>query len=170
MSGEKLSTSAGTTNTVANIKKIIDPEQHNTEDNGKNRWARIAVECNSIINRKSQSIEKNCPITKSLSDECENIIFPSTTIVKTYRMDSIARTKPTTATTITTTFTMPSIAVTATTETSASTSSLSKIGGCGKQRSAKIDFVRFDSVETIYRHTDHDEIMQRATIKDEIKR
>lgn len=60
----------------------------------------------------------------------------------------------------------PSIAVTTT--TSATSAIATKRSG-GK-RSTKIDFVRFDSIETIYKQTDHDDLMQRAKIKDEIKR
>lgn len=62
------------------------------------------------------------------------------------------------------TFQTPTIAVTSTTSTT------SAIATKPSKRSTKIDFVRFDSVETIFKQTDHDEIIQRAKIKDEIKR
>lgn len=186
MSAEKLSVLADSEKTVAAKRTTATAG----DGPGKNRWTRIAVECNSIIgrkhrdNRRAPSTTKILPLTDASTltadnktiavtidkdssenyNECEDIIFPSSAIIPnepSATMNTVARASSTTA------FTMPSIAVTTTTETSASTSSLSKIGG---KRSAKIDFVRFDSVETVYRHTDHDEVTQRATIKDEIKR
>lgn len=63
-------------------------------------------------------------------------------------------------------FQTPSIAVTASTGT---TSSITTKRATGK-RTAKIEFVRFDSVETIFKQSDHDDIVQCAKIKDEIKR
>lgn len=64
------------------------------------------------------------------------------------------------------TFQTPSIAVTASTGT---TSAITTKRATGK-RGAKIEVVRFDSVETIFKQSDHDEIIQRAKIKDEISR
>lgn len=64
------------------------------------------------------------------------------------------------------TFQTPSIAVTAST---GATSAIQTKRVAGK-RGAKIEVVRFDSVETIFKQSDHDEIVQRAKIKDEIKR
>lgn len=64
------------------------------------------------------------------------------------------------------TFQTPSIAVTAST---GATSAIQTKRATGK-RAAKIEVVRFDSVETIFKQSDHDEIVQRAKIKDEIKR
>lgn len=64
------------------------------------------------------------------------------------------------------TFQTPSIAVTASTGT---TSAISTKRTTGK-RAAKIEFVRFDSIETIYKQSDHDDVVQVAKIKDEIKR
>lgn len=61
----------------------------------------------------------------------------------------------------------PSIAVTASTDpTSALTTTKRGVG----KRSTKIDFVRFDSVETIFKQSDHNEIIKQAKIKDEINR
>lgn len=163
---------AGSGKTVAALKSV---ERKRSAD--RSRWTRIAVECNSIIGRKRRSDRAPAALADGAADnktvavtigsdssenynECESIIIPSTTTEQSSTMEaSGARPPPTT------TFTMPSIAVTSTAETS--TGSLGRSGG---KRSAKIDFVRFDSVETIFTHTDHDEIMQRATIKDEIKR
>lgn len=65
-----------------------------------------------------------------------------------------------------TVFQTPSIAVTASTGT---TSAITTKRGTGK-RAAKIEFVRFDSVETIFKQSDHDDIVQVAKIKDEIKK
>lgn len=64
------------------------------------------------------------------------------------------------------TFQTPSIAVTAST---GATSAITTKRTTGK-RAAKIEFVRFDSVETIYKQNDHDDIVQCTKIKDEIKR
>lgn len=64
------------------------------------------------------------------------------------------------------TFQTPSIAVTASTGT---TSAIQTKRATGK-RAAKVEVVRFDSVETIFKQSDHDDIVQRAKIKDEIKR
>lgn len=63
----------------------------------------------------------------------------------------------------------PSIAVTS------SSNDLSAGDGNGTEepvtgKRSKIDFVRFDSVETIYKQLDHNEIVLRAKIKDEIHR
>lgn len=63
------------------------------------------------------------------------------------------------------TFQTPTIAVTGSMGTS--TIQSKRIAG---KRATKIDFVRFDSVETIFKQTDQDDIVQRAKIKDEIKR
>lgn len=63
------------------------------------------------------------------------------------------------------TFQAPTIAVT----NSTGSSTIHTKRATGK-RTAKIEFVRFDSVETIFKQTDHDDVVQRAKIKDEIKR
>lgn len=61
-----------------------------------------------------------------------------------------------------TTFQTPTIAVTETTDTI-----VAKRG----RKAAKVDFVRFDSSETIFAtNTDHEDSVIRAKIKDEIKR
>lgn len=85
-------------------------------------------------------------------------------------METMPTVRTTTTTTIvspaSTVFQTPSIAVTASTGT---TSAITTKRGAGK-RATKIEFVRFDSVETIFKQTEHDEIVQVAKIKDEIKR
>lgn len=63
------------------------------------------------------------------------------------------------------TFTTPTIAVT---ESTNETLCVSKRG----KKSTKVDFVRFDSTETIFSPTSNDteDMIKRAKIKDEIKR
>lgn len=58
-------------------------------------------------------------------------------------------------------FTTPTIAVTESVDTTIA----SKRG----KKSTKVDFVRFDSTETIFKQTDQEDIVERAKIKDEIK-
>lgn len=63
----------------------------------------------------------------------------------------------------------PSIAVTSSSnDISAGDDNDTEKSGTGKR--SKIDFVRFDSVETIYKQLDHNEFVQIAKIKDEIHR
>lgn len=78
---------------------------------------------------------------------------------------SMARTTTTIVSPASITFQAPSIAVTASTGSSAITTKRS-----GGKRATKIEFVRFDSVETIFKQSDHDDVIQCAKIKDEIKR
>lgn len=99
-----------------------------------------------------------------------NLDCPKTVMIRHVSVTTSA-TIPTIRTTATivspasSTFQTPSIAVTATT---GSTSALTTKRSTGK-RAAKIEFVRFESVDKVYKQSDHDEI-QCAKIKDEIKR
>lgn len=63
-------------------------------------------------------------------------------------------------------FQAPTIAVTGSTGTSTTIQTRRTAG----KRATKIEFVRFDSVETIFKQNDHDDIVQRTKIKDEITR
>lgn len=100
-----------------------------------------------------------------------NLDCPRTVMIRQVTVTTSA-TMPTVRTTTSivspasTTFQTPSIAVTASTGT---TSAITTKRSTGK-RAAKIEFVRFDSVETIFKQSDHDDIVQCAKIKDEIKR
>lgn len=89
-----------------------------------------------------------------------NLTVTTTTTLPT------ARTTTTIVSPASATFQTPSIAVTASTGT---TSAIQTKRATGK-RAAKVEVVRFDSVETIFKQSDHDDIVQRAKIKDEIKR
>lgn len=135
-------------------------------------------ECNSIINKEhSEWSELNAGSDATFGNSstnanneianynrCGQVDLALTTITTTLMTTMAPAIRTTTSPT---TFTTPSIAVTTTTETTSALAS-KRIGG---KRSAKIDFVRFDSVETIYKQTsaDHDEIIQHAAIRDEIK-
>lgn len=88
------------------------------------------------------------------------------TVTTMETMPTVRTTTTTIVSPASTVFQTPSIAVTASTGT---TSAITTKRGGGK-RATKIEFVRFDSVETIFKQTEHDEIIQVAKIKDEIKR
>lgn len=88
------------------------------------------------------------------------------TVTATETMPTVRTTTTTIVSPASTIFQTPSIAVTASTGT---TSAITTKRSTGK-RAAKIEFVRFDSVETIFKQNDHDDIVQVAKIKDEIKR
>lgn len=62
-----------------------------------------------------------------------------------------------------TTFTTPTIAVTETTDTVTLVAKRNR-------KATKVDFVRFDSAETVYSPIDIEESATRAKIKDEIKK
>lgn len=88
------------------------------------------------------------------------------TVTTTETIPTVLTTTTTVVSPASTVFQTPSIAVTASTGT---TSAITTKRGVGK-RAAKIEFVRFDSVETIFKQNEHDDIVQVAKIKDEIKK
>lgn len=144
--------------------------------------------CNSIINNKRHEAAENCATTSICSsglstdksavtvavdnvrNECEppdiTLTIPTTsaTATRPTTMASIVR-RPNASPTVI--LTMPSIAVTS--DSSVVPTPITSTTKRTCKRTGKIDFVRFDSVETIYKQTDHDEVIRRATVKDEIK-
>lgn len=103
---------------------------------------------------------------KTSPDSCPRAVMVRQVTVTTSPTMPTVRTTTTIVSPASTTFQTPSIAVTASTGT---TSAITTKRTTGK-RAAKIEFVRFDSVETIFKQSDHDDIVQCAKIKDEIKR
>lgn len=87
------------------------------------------------------------------------------TVTTTDTMPTV-RTTTTIVSPASTIYQTPSIAVTGSTGSTSAITTTKR--GTGK-RAAKIEFVRFDSVETIFKQNDHDDIVC-AKIKDEIKR
>lgn len=87
-----------------------------------------------------------------------------TTMAATMTTTTTALRRPNTSPTVL--LTAPSIAVTS--EAGESTLASATKRTC--KRTGKVDFVRFDSLETVYNQIDHEEIVRRATIKDEIKK
>lgn len=87
-----------------------------------------------------------------------------TTMAATMTTTTTALRRPNTSPTVL--LTAPSIAVTS----EAGESTLASAAKRTCKRTGKVDFVRFDSQETVYNQTDHEEIVRRATIKDEIKK
>lgn len=126
--------------------------------------------CNSIVvTAATTSVDNDY-------NECEQVDLPltiPTTTIAIPTTKSIVRRPDATPTVFLTT---PSIAITSVAaDTSSATPTIAptSITSTTKRtckRTSKIDFVRFDSVETVYKQTDHDEVIRRATIKDEIKR
>lgn len=102
-------------------------------------------------------------------NECEQVdltlITTGKTLLTTSTMVPVART----TISLSTPFQTPSIAVTASTDVNASAITTTMTTKRTGKRSTKHDFVRFDSVETIFKHTDHEDIVERANIKDEIR-
>lgn len=140
--------------------------------------------CNSI-NNKSHEKAANCATTSICiekivdaaivdttaddndSNECKQVDLKLTIPTSTIAMTTLRRPNASPTVIITT----PSIAITsAAADSSDATSALASTTKRTCKRTGKIDFVRFDSVETVYNQTDHDEVIRRATIKDEIKR
>lgn len=126
-----------------------------------------ATAANNDYGNESEQVAVDLTLTVPITTMAVTTAAVTTTTRPT-AMASIVR-RPNASPTVI--LTMPSIAVTsdaadsggATTVDAPATKRTCK-------RTGKIDFVRFDSVETIYKQTDHDEIIQRATIKDEIKK
>ncbi|XP_055319189.1 potassium voltage-gated channel subfamily KQT member 4 isoform X1 [Sitodiplosis mosellana] len=102
---------------------------------------------------------------KTSPDSCPRAVMIHQVTVTTSPTLPTVRTTTTIVSPASTTFQTPSIAVTAST---GATSAITTKRATGK-RAAKIEFVRFDSVETIFKQSDHDDIVQCAKIKDEIK-
>lgn len=99
------------------------------------------------------------------ASSCSSGMISQVDLKETASTTSMARTTTTIISPASATFQAPSIAVTASTGSSAITTKRS-----GGKRATKIEFVRFDSVETIFKQSDHDDVIQCAKIKDEIKR
>lgn len=128
-------------------------------------------ECNSIINKQRSdwrvstigisSANNSVDNESSNYNRCGQVELTATTTVVTTMAPAVR------TTTSPTSFTTPSIAVTASATETTSAIALKRTGG---KRSTKIDFVRFDSVETIFKQSDHEDVIQRAGIKDEIKK
>lgn len=142
--------------------------------------------CNSIINKKRHEVAHSCATTSTCigpstlskdkiavaatnndyNNECEQV-DSTVTIPMTTTTTAIVR-RPNLSPTV------PSIAVTSVAaDASVATIAPTPITSTTKRtckRTGKIDFVRFDSVETVFNQADHDEVILRATIKDEIKR
>lgn len=100
------------------------------------------------------------------SQDCPRAVMIRQVTVTTAETMPSVRTTTTIVSPASSAFQTPSIAVTASTGT---TSAITTKRATGK-RAAKIEFVRFDSVETIFKQSDHDDVVQCAKIKDEIKR
>lgn len=113
----------------------------------------------------------NAP-TIELPNNREDIVHDvnETIIVKKPVMPSIRTTTTTTIVSIASPMLKtPSIAVTSSSnDMLAGYCNDTDIPETGKR--SKIDFVRFDSIETIYKQLDYNEVVQRAKIKDEIHR
>lgn len=94
-----------------------------------------------ITHDVDETITVKKPVTPSIRTTTKTIVSIASPILKT-----------------------PSIAVTS------SSNDILAGDGNGTRKRSKIDFVRFDSVETIYKQLDLNEVVQRAKIKDEIHR
>lgn len=118
----------------------------------------------------STTLSNDITVNNDYNNECEQVDLTLTIPTSTTRsttMAAVAR-RPNPPPTVI--FTMPSIAVTSATADSATASPIPATTKRTCKRTGKIDFVRFDSVETIYKQTDHDDVIRRAVIKDEIKK
>lgn len=138
----------------------------------------LATKCNSIIYNKRHEVPDNCATTGITIDPSsltkQSVVFTDADPNECKQVD-VTLTVPMTTTT---TFvrrpnaspTVPSIAVTSVAADPTGTTVVPATKRACNKRTGKIDFVRFDSVETVYKQTDHDEVILRAAIKDEIKR